>query len=237
MAAAIPPVDTSNGSPDAAAPSPEKAPMEVHPHAHVEHRKTGHNLLDLVVSICALVISAVSILMAYHTGHNMERLVHANSWPALQLTSSNGNGRGGLELEFRIFNAGIGPAQLYTLDFLSDDVGLSWTQDLEPILQACCAEALQKARAAGGKDWEPHVGTLPVAGSFLSPKETTIAFTWPRTDADAAPWDAFDRARIRGRVRMRSCYCSVFNECWIAETGKFPPRPVPSCSSAAAPSH
>ena len=47
----------------------EGDPMEAHTHAHAEHHKTGHRLIDIGVSLCALLISAVSIVMAYHTGH------------------------------------------------------------------------------------------------------------------------------------------------------------------------
>jgi hypothetical protein len=209
--------------------------MEAHPHAHVEHQKTGHRTLDAVVSVCAMITSAVSILLAYHTGHNMERLVHASSWPALQLATGNGSTRDGLQLDFAVINAGVGPAQIHTLEFLCDGATVAWTQDVEKLLEACCAEAVGQARAAAGKRWEPQVSTAPVAGSFLSPRERTGVFSWPRTEADARPWDALDRARVKGRVKMRVCYCSVFDECWIAETNRFPPRPVPSCSSMPSP--
>jgi hypothetical protein len=28
---------------------------------------------------------------------------------------------------------------------------------------------------------------------------------------------------------MRACYCSVFDECWVAEARTFPPRQVERC--------
>jgi hypothetical protein len=201
--------------------------MEAHAHSHVEHRKTGHTVIDVVVSVCALLISAVSILMAYHTGHNMERLVHANSWPALHLGSGNGSGDA-LVLSFSLHNAGIGPAQIYTLEFTCGDFAMSWRESLTPLLEACCAEAVRSVRATNPR-WTPEISSLPVAGSFLSPREGVNAFQWPRREAEAKAWNALDRARIQGRVAMRACYCSVFDECWVAETGKFPPRHVPSC--------
>jgi hypothetical protein len=205
--------------------------MEAHTHAHVEHHKTGHRRLDVVISVSALVTSLVSILLAYHTGHNMERLVHASSWPALQLSSTNGAGNSGLALEFRLINAGVGPARIHTVDFLSKGVVIPWAENVEPLLEACCAEALDQVRATGGKQWEPRVGTLPVAGSFLPPGEGTLVLNWPRTDVDQKIWDALDRARVRREVRVRTCYCSVFDECWIAETDRFPPRAVEACPS------
>src|SRR4051812_8369008 len=161
VAAAVP--GTEQGiHPPPRLPTSRKAPMEAHPHAHVEHQKTGHRTLDAVVSVCAMITSAVSILLAYHTGHNMERLVHASSWPALQLATGNGSTRDGLQLDFAVINAGVGPAQIHTLEFLCDGATVAWTQDVEKLLEACCAEAVGQARAAAGKRWEPQVSTAPV---------------------------------------------------------------------------
>jgi hypothetical protein len=208
--------------------------MEAHTHAYVEHHKTGHHLLDVVVSVCALITSTVSILLAYHTGHNMERLVHANSWPALQLRSSN-SGADGRVLGFNITNAGIGPARIHTMEFLVDGVAIEWRQDVAPLLEACCAEPFRRARDATGKRWDDNLYTYPIAGSFLSPRESVPAFGWRRGDAEAEVWEALDRARIDRRVTMRVCYCSVFDECWLVETVKFPPGPVSSCPSIHSP--
>lgn len=200
-------------------------------HTHVENHKTGHHLIDIAVSLCALIISAVSIVLAYHTGHQMERLVNANSWSALQLGSSN-SGPDGPELKFRVSNAGVGPAQIHTVKFLNDGVPIAGDEAdaLERLLEACCADALGRAPAGEKERW---VFTVPVERSFLSPREDVVALQWVRTAAAGEVWDALDRARQRGHVTMRACYCSVFNECWIAETRKFPPRSVSSCGSAA----
>jgi hypothetical protein len=205
--------------------------MEAHAHAHIEHHKTGHKLLDVVVSVSALIISAVSILLAWHTGHNMEKLVHANSWPALQIQSGNSDGNGGHALGFSITNAGVGPAQIHTVEVLYDGVSLGWTQyrTIQRLLEACCATTVARARAAD-KRWDVGLYTRPVSGSFLPPRESIPLFGWQRTEANGQPWDELDRARNDRRVSVRACYCSVFEECWIAETDKFPPRSVGSCS-------
>src|SRR5262249_51994832 len=51
--------------------------------------RSGLPLLDLVISVCALVMSGVSIFMANENSNSMQDLVHANSWPFLQLDSGN----------------------------------------------------------------------------------------------------------------------------------------------------
>ena len=93
--------------------------MEIHSHEHEPH-KTGHHLFDLVVSTCALLISGISIYMAYHTGHSMEKLVHSNSWPFLQMGSGNAGDDGKLAIGFSVVNAGTGPARVHTFEFRVD---------------------------------------------------------------------------------------------------------------------
>ena len=63
--------------------------MSIEPAETPESRRTGHRGWDLLASFVAITISAASLYTAYHTSHSMERLVHASSWPALQLDSSN----------------------------------------------------------------------------------------------------------------------------------------------------
>ena len=71
--------------------------------------------------------------------------------------------------------------------------------------------------------------TQPIASSFISPREEATALRWPRTDKNQELWQLVDAARQQGRITMRACYCSVFDECWVAESKLFPPRPVESC--------
>lgn len=42
-------------------------------------------------------------------------------------------------------------------------------------------------------------------------------------------WRLVDEARQAGRITTRVCYCSVFDECWIAGGKAFPPAPVDRC--------
>ena len=217
--------------------------MEIHHHEHEPH-KTGHNMFDLAVSLCALLISAVSIYMAWHTGHMMEKLVHANSWPFLQLGSSNGGGDGTLAIGFAVSNAGTGPARIHSFELLVDgklvvangkpvrkDVQFS----LDALLHGCCSDRLQRdLKVVGGNRdalLEP-VSTSPVHSRFLAPSAGASALHWPRTESNKALWEAMDEARKNGRIVMRACYCSVFDECWLAETGKFPPESVDSCAAS-----
>src|SRR5262245_29828006 len=94
--------------------------MSIEPAEIPESRRTGHRSWDLLASFAAITISAASLFTAYHTSHSMEKLVHASSWPALQLDSSNETAEGAATLSFDIHNTGVGPAQILDFKILVD---------------------------------------------------------------------------------------------------------------------
>lgn len=199
--------------------------------------KAERHWLDWATTACALFMSALSIFMAYHTGRSMERLVHANSWPFLQFESGNNSGadpagRPVNEIYFSVRNAGTGPARVHSLEFLMDGAAMESSFFLDEIARRCCAGIRESAIAAAGNEPLSAYGLVisaPVAPGFLSPGGAVTFLSWPKTNANQALWAAIDEARYSRRITVRACYCSVFDECWIAETNKFPPRPVQTC--------
>jgi len=213
----------------------EESDMSIDAPETPEPRKTGHRNLDLVISACALFMSAVSIYMAYHTGISMERLVHANSWPFLQIESGNTGpnpGTDGDEIYFSVKNAGTGPARLHSLEFLLDGRPMRESFALDQIALNCCRTARDAVVGAAGEhplDAFGTVNTAPIAPGFLAPGDDVTFLSWRKTPANAALWEAIDQARYTRRIAVRACFCSVFDECWIAQTNQFPPRPVHEC--------
>jgi hypothetical protein len=207
--------------------------MSIEPAETPEPRRTGHRDWDLLASFVAITISAASLYTAYHTSHSMERLVHASSWPALQLDSSNETAEGEATLSFDIHNTGVGPAQIHDFKILVDGQPVpsqGWL--IDNLIKACCNEARAEALAAAGGNRRAMLGsdtTNPVASRSLAPNERVSAIRWPRTDRNAVLWRQLDLARQSGRIQLRACYCSVFDECWAANSHEFPPQPVRSC--------
>jgi hypothetical protein len=207
--------------------------MSIEPAETPEPRRTGHRSWDLLASLAAITISAASLYTAYHTSHSMERLVHASSWPSLQLDSSNETAEGAAALLFDIHNTGVGPAQIHDFTILVDGQPVpseGWL--IDNLIKACCNEARAEVLAAAGGNLHDMLGadtTNPVASRSLAPNERVSAIRWPRTDRNAVLWRQLDLARQRGRIQLRACYCSVFDECWAANSHEFPPQPVRSC--------
>jgi hypothetical protein len=207
--------------------------MSIEPAETPEPRRTNHRGWDLLASFVAITISAASLYTAYHTSHSMERLVHASSWPALQLDSSNETAEGAATLSFDIHNTGVGPAQIHDFKILVDGQPVSsqgWV--IDNLTKACCKEARAEALATAGGNRQAMLGpdtTNRVASRSLAPNEWISAIRWPKTDSNAVLWGQVDLARQSGRIQMRACYCSVFDECWAANSHKFPQQPVRSC--------
>lgn len=205
-------------------------PIETPP----EVKKTGHRLVDLLLSISAIFVSACSLFLAQDSSRAMERLVQANSMPFLQLGSGNAtdSGEPGV-LAFSVRNAGTGPASIHSFAYLVDGREIPMRGFVTmAVMRACCAAELDRAIAAAHGDPVAAIGsdlTSPVRHTFLAAGEEAGAWQWRRTPENQELWQAVDTARQRGRIATRACYCSLFDECWIAESDRFPPTPVNSC--------
>ena len=202
-----------------------------------EPKKTGHRWIDMVVALLALFMSVLSIFVAQHTSETMERLVHANSWPFVQLGSGNANDDRQPELIFGMSNVGTGPARIHSFDVLVDGEPISRARNMTyDIIEACCSGEFRAAVARSNGDQLAAVGydlTSPASQIFLASNEEVSPMRWARSETNEQLWRAVDMARQTGRIQMRACYCSVFDECWIAQTNVFPPTPVASCEPGA----
>jgi hypothetical protein len=203
-------------------------------------KRTGHRWLDLAVALFALLISTASIFVAYRSNQSMERLVRASSWPFLQLGSGNVSDEGVHQIAFGVSNVGTGPARIHSFRMQLDGKPLPTEGHLlTNLLRACCDAEFRAAieQADGGiRAVYGNEVSSPVSQRFLAPNDEVTAMRWPRSSANAALWTALDTARQTGRITQSVCYCSVFDECWIAHSNAFPPEEVDSCAAEAPPS-
>lgn len=200
-------------------------------------KKTGARWLDMMVAFCALLISTASIFVAQQSNQSMERLVRASSWPFIQIGSGNASDEGEAQLAFGITNVGTGPARVHTFEMQVDGRPLPrGAHLLTRVLTACCEAEFDAAIERAGASQVGAMGqemSSPVAARFLAPNGDIYAMVWPRTEQNAELWTALDQARQSGRITTTVCYCSVFDECWIARSNAFPPEEVNSCTSDA----
>jgi len=190
--------------------------------------KTGSRLGDKAVAFSALFVSLCSLAIALHHGRTMQRLVEANSRPFIQITSKSGEQVAGDNSEptlvVTISNPGAGAARIERFTMLVDDKAADSVP--HALLQ------LAGVSAAPGAAAETSVlGAMTyadIAPSYLKSGSDEVVLRWPRTAGNAAVWDRVTAAGS-ARVKYETCYCSIFEECWIENSRTFRPIPAKSC--------
>jgi hypothetical protein len=129
--------------------------------------------------------------------------------------SSNVDDAGKPDISLSLTNNGVGPAILGPIEIRYRGKPVASPAAL---LEACCTDS-----AATGLSF----ATSPSTGVAIRPGESLRFIGLPRTPANEATWQRFQRERWR--LSIRSCYCSIFNDCWITEGMQGVPRPVKQC--------
>jgi hypothetical protein len=179
---------------------------EIEAHRH----KTGHSHLDLILGGLAVFLSMVSVFIAVRHGETMERLVAANSWPNISYATGNETGSPGnvtKTITLSLRNTGVGPARIDSFEVFYKDQPVA---GISEFFKLCCHSN------------SPAFATSSVLNEVLPARDDIEFITLPAAGNSEADWQTLNRERFH--VRVRVCYCSVFDECWVRDTAT--PRPV-----------
>lgn len=168
----------------------------------------------------AVVVSAISLWVAIGTEEANRRMVAAASWPLLQADTSDLNAT----ITLSVMNGGVGPAKLKTLEVFWHGKAYAGAHAL---LKDCCAYKASKPPE------DAELTTGGVSGVVIRAGENHIFLSLPRRADNAETWRSLDR--VRRELKFRACYCSVFDECWIATLRDLEPKRVDKCPSVAIP--
>jgi len=199
------------------------------PDAEIKHEvhKTGLRMADLVLALSALFISLCSLGLAIHQGYAMDRLVEANSQPVLEFQSGNVDPqqRSQPMLWFGVENPGAGTARI---EWFKIEVYGHEVRDWREALPYARARAVSSGSPAASLPFA-QVITGPVAHTYLKYGDRRRIFTWLRSSENAPLWDVIDGAAQAGVFHLAACYCSIFDQCWIADNQGGWPQRVRSC--------
>jgi len=199
--------------------------MEHEGHHHHHPHGTGIRWLDISLAIAAGVVSLVSLWLAIHSAHSMEKLVAANSYPYLELMRNMSSlkddpvtGGGRKRVEYMLVNSGIGPARIEWVQLKYKDKPMA---DLSELLAACCGMGAEPAIAMNRRG--------NVVGSLVRPGAMVSMFV---ADEPSTPNPIFDALhRSMENIGVTACYCSVFDECYLRIKDEEKPQPVDQCTS------
>ncbi len=154
--------------------------------------------LSLAVSLAALCAVAVSL---YQASLAREQL-RASAWPYVMQSNSYAEGQ---PYTRQVENAGVGPARVQSFEVLVDGKPQrSWGSAVQMMTQRSDSGA---AYSSLGR------------GSVLAPGVTLTVLRLPAGPQARMFWEA-----AQTRLETRLCYCSIYDECWEADTRK--PEPV-----------
>jgi hypothetical protein len=199
-----------------------------HETPHVAHG-TGRRWLDLTLALSAMFVSIVSLAVAVHHGNAMDRLVTANSWPLLMYGTSNLDAQRNWRISLRVENDGVGPARVQTFE-------VWWQGQPVPtgpeLLRRCCmTDANTPIDSSTARSLSLFIGQ--VASRVIRAGEAEDFLTLELKDANADIWHRLDSARLQ--LKMRACYCSVFDECWETDLEQTSAKRVGRCPTAKVP--
>jgi len=184
-------------------------------------RRTGFRHFDVITSIAAIFISAVSLYVAIEHGRTERQLVAANVWPFLREIRSNSYGSDG-DLAFGLINVGVGPAKVKSFEVFYR--GQPMSSGLE-LLRKCCG---LPADTSGEKAALPHgLYYSTVDETVLMPREPNVAIKFRRSQSDLKIGQRFSAAL--GYVTFRACYCSELDQCWRTNLKSIEAEPVKEC--------
>ena len=199
-----------------------------HETPHAAH-STGRRWLDLTLALSAMFVSLVSLAVAVHHGNAMDRLVAANSWPFLMYGTDNMDPQGKRHISLKVENDGIGPARIQTFEVWWQGQPVSTGPEL---LRRCCMpDSRTPIDSPTARSLNLVIGQIASRVVRAGDSETFLSLELK--DANADIWHRLDVARLQ--LKMRACYCSVFDECWETDLEQTSAKSVRSCAAAKVP--
>jgi hypothetical protein len=188
-------------------PSPEK-PLAERLIKYLPIFVVSHALVTIPTFIISIALAYATFVQADAT----PKIQMSETWPSISYGTSNSLPDGTKEISLVLQNNGVGPARLEAMEFLYR--GKPMPNPREFIRQCCAGEE------------KISFMSEPVTG-VLRPGEKSEFIRFTRTDANAVIWDKLDIERWK--VVVRSCYCSIFDDCWIADNRQKRPQAVKAC--------
>jgi hypothetical protein len=189
-------------------------------------RRTGRPHFDVIVSLTAIFISAVSLFVAIEHGKTERDLVAANVWPFPRAILSNGYGDE-KTTAIGVSNGGVGPAKIQSFEMFYRGHPVSSGLDL---LRQCCG--LGPAPADVQRQLPEHISTSIVEETVLRPGEENPVLQVKRSAVAPDVHNRVSTVDVLTKVTFRVCYCSVLDQCWIGDLRSTRVQPVAECKPA-----
>lgn len=168
-----------------------------------------------IVGVPALLISLVVAYGTYVQAGATQRMQEAAAWPFVAYRTGNYTPDGERLINLSITNNGLGPALIGPVEVSYRGRVMRSPVDL---LASCCGYQENQAM---------QLRTAPIVNVALRPGEEILFMSLPAVAANAGMVDVLDR--VREDIKVRVCYCSIFEDCWTVEGQQAQPVAVKAC--------
>jgi len=163
--------------------------------------------LDRVLSICAGIAAITAVAVSLYQAALARQQLRASAWPYVTQGNSLTQGQ---PYQRMVSNEGVGPARVRSFVVLVD---------AQPVTK--WNDAVKALTGEG----EPALGYSSFGrGSVLPAGAEKTLLVLPAGDRAVKFW-----SEAQTRLRTVVCYCSVYDECWSADSEEDDPAPVRSC--------
>ncbi|MEM9169744.1 MAG: hypothetical protein AAGC56_08825 [Pseudomonadota bacterium] len=170
------------------------------------------SILQTVLAVAGMFTGAVALWAALNESDAVRKQQQAAVWPRIDIAVTNNSVDAYPYTSVSASNNGIGPARVqYIAAYVDAAVQNDWWRVMEA--------------TAGVDGGAVMLSNADLNGRVLAAGETRELV---RVDSRAMPEEAaissselrglFSAAVDEGRVKLAVCYCSVFDDCWLAET-------------------
>ena len=168
----------------------------------------GHLLITVPTFVISLALAYATFVQADAT----RKIQQSETWPFVSYGTGNATTEGKPELTLSLTNSGVGPAKLQAMELVYNGKPMATPREF---LRLCCAGEAKFSFMSE-----------PVSG-VLRPGQQRNFIRIPRTEENAAIWERLNLERWK--ITVRSCYCSIFEDCWVTDSRIADPQPVEAC--------
>lgn len=165
-----------------------------------------------VLSVAGVFVAVVALYAALTESAAVRQQTAAAVWPFVQFQVQDSDTGEAADFSISFTNAGVGPAKMRTLRIVIGG---------KPIRDWADAVAILDGKLTD------QVSRNFISGRVLSPDERVVVFS--TTDSDLAR--RFQATVAKPENSIVFCYCSIFDECWLADSqrGLQDPEVVSEC--------
>jgi hypothetical protein len=172
---------------------------------------------EILITLPTLIISIALAYFSFVQADASRKMQRTETWPYVSYGTDNSSPEVHDEISFSLANDGVGPARLRAMEFSYN--GKPMRDPVEFIHDCCAAEAKAAAKNL--------TFTTDRVDGVLRPGEKRRFIRLARTEQNAPLWTRLNKERWK--VAIRTCYCSIFDDCWVFDSRAEQPAEVKNC--------